>query len=429
MSAILYNSNSKLVSIYQRKHKITSSHELFNKQDLPFQSNNKIDSTAYLQELCLDAYPTSISRQIFQLPDWKLSIHSFFSLIFKNFILTWYGTKIPTKNDDFLKLLFTSLENILDYVDNLNLDWELILCEDIPFILEKHFTIMKQIVSENLTFNDFQKLYLYKNEYPDIIVSKLLASSENGSQIEKEFFKSLLGSLILDKIIGKIVEPFILIDGITSICKKVSKSQSNDAKVNIGADDQSFSRKIEYVLRTISHLIAHMSSSVNKSFTSFNKINQIPFISHYIFTVIKRTFRLDSRKPFLYYICKITQWGIYRVNLINHILQNIFNNIVLNKIITKQVVICSFIKLRHLLFPHDNLLGPGKEVPSPEKMMQLENECVQSIKTVCSNFKFTNFLNITDEEICLFVKCISRDKEMNKFVVHRIIDYMINKIV
>ena len=105
-----------------------------------------------------------------------------------------------------------------------------------------------------------------------------------------------------------------------------------------------------------------------------------------------------------------------------------FNNLLKTKFLNPQTISIMFIQLRHVLFPNDNRMGPGKVPPTEEEFELLKKQCEESISRVCIRHRLYQLLGITDDDISAFVKAICWDKYMNRFILHRLLDCVIAHI-
>lgn len=417
MSSILYNTNSRLLSRYHRKAKLSTQLKHDENEDEPYTSPYDKDSKDYLVSLCCSAYPQVIHRNIQELSPTKLSIHAFFALIFKNFVTSWYGTKIPTADAQFMAELFSLIERLLNYLNTKHdTDFASLICDDWAMLLSQHIRIMRKVVSQDLGYAEFNKLCLYDNRYPRVIVSKITGPLDNGSELQRTFLEALIGDLLLSKVLERIVEPFILMEIIASICNKLL--------LEVEEKPVSALDRIRKWAWSFSHGIAYMTSMNNTTEPAPGR----PFVYKYIFTLFKHAFQLESRKPLFYSGTKFIQKYAARSSTLNHILGNMFNNLLKTKFLNPQTISIMFIQLRHVLFPNDNKMGPGKVPPTEEEFELLKKQCEESISRVCIKHRLYQLLGITDDDISAFVKAICWDKYMNRFILHRLLDCVIAHI-
>ncbi|AMD19024.1 HBR123Wp [Eremothecium sinecaudum] len=427
MSNILYNANSKLVSKYQKKlQQVSVIHEVAH-EDEPFKCKHPKDSRLYLIELCCHVYPVQLYSTIQDLPDWQLSVHALLALLLKNFVISWYGTKIPSKDNEFVVLLFNVVESAIKHLTNHKVNCVQLLYNDLPYILDMHCTIMSRVIDEDLSYDQFLQLYLDDHQYPSNIIIKLMTLVENDSELQKAFLEGLLGDLLLDKIVGKAVAPYLVIKGITSMCDKLLHVDlSNTAKE--AGETNSWISRAEHMLRRSSHFISYLTSafSLKGRKTTMKGV----LCAHlYLFTFLKNITKLQGRKPALYSSMKLLQSLVDRWKPLNHMLSNLIGNVLEQKVLRRDNVhdICN--SLRHALFPNDNKMGEQKPEPSPEELVQLKLQCINSMWEVCQRYRLEGILAIKKTDMQVFVDGICKDVKMNQFLIYRILSYLLTQLV
>ena len=147
------------------------------------------------------------------------------------------------------------------------------------------------------------------------------------------------------------------------------------------------------------------------------------FVDHSIFQLLEETFEVSARKPFLYYFCKNSQIFVNTLPGANQALSGIFSYIITSNLSNVDAISFTFLKLRSLVFPNDNKMGPGKDPPSLEEYNMLKRDCSELIFKVCQKKHYDKILGITKSDCCSFIDSITRDRNMNKFIVQRVIEY------
>ncbi|AAS54356.1 AGL135Wp [Eremothecium gossypii ATCC 10895] len=418
MSSILYNANSRLVVKYQKKYQLaTSSLESEDEgQDEPFSSTHPKDSREYLLDLCCNVYPKHLSSRLQTLPDWSLAIHALVALLFKNFVKTWYGEKIPTTDDALLVLLFDICDETIKNIHASEVNWSQILWNDIPQILDSHMGAMSQVMTEHLTYSEFEQLNLYKGQYPGCLVAKINEISHNRSELQRAFLDGFIGDLILGKIVSKTVAPFILIDIIRSTCDKLLLIHDVEVTVHVEAD-----------------LKSRIWSKITKAFKLIQD-EQVPDmkaavpIGHsYIFTFFKNMFSLERRKPTVYSLVKAVQILVDKVYPFSYLalkLVGCVNRAILNN----STIQHASIAFRHALFPKDNKMAPGKLEPTEEEFLILKVECIKSLWNVCAKYRLPTVLGLKKQDVEDFVEAICYDARMNQFLIYRISECLLGRL-
>lgn len=233
MSTILYNTNSSLILKFQkhnllRQHResalalpSTSEDKQASKdisirnidEDEPFFSDFQKNSDLYLQELCCSVYPTSLHSRICKLnPVIDLPLNAFASLVWKNFVTTWYGTKIRTSDDCLMVQLFDLVQDTLSYMKTVHIEYELFLIEDLPMLLSQHLKAMKQSVSNKDVFQRYCELLSYDGGYyPELFTNYILSSINCESMLQFTFLQALFKDVLIGKVLDKIIEPYYIL--------------------------------------------------------------------------------------------------------------------------------------------------------------------------------------------------------------------------
>ncbi|AGO13735.1 AaceriAGL135Wp [[Ashbya] aceris (nom. inval.)] len=418
MSNILYNANSRLVSKYQKKYELaTSSLESGDEgQDEPFRSTHPKDSREYLLELCCEIYPKDLHSRIHMLRDWSLAIHALLVMFFKNFVKTWYGEKIPSTDDALLSLLFDMCEQTIENIQRSGINWNQILWNELPQILDSHTKVMSQVMAEDLTYAEFEQLYLYQGQYPGCLVAKVDKLLHNHARLQRAFLSGFMGDLVLGKIVGKAVAPYILIDTIRSTCDQLLRIQSVSAQAHI--DQDMFSR---------------IRSTVQKAF-NFMYDDQVPKITaavptthSYIFTFFKNFFSLEKRKPTVYSLLKMVQMLVDSVPPFTYLASKIAGSVD-RAILNSGNVQHASIALRHALFPNDNKMTPPKLEPTEEEFLTQKVECINSIWNLCERYRLSTVLGTQKQDIGCFVESLCRDGRMNQFLIYRICECLLGRL-
>lgn len=425
MPTILYSSNSKHLSRFQRKAKLSSSSSdvRINRNDSPFLSDKKMDSKEYLIDLCSSIYPKSVHSEVARYSETKLAIHAIVALICKNFICSWYGEKIATKDTELVSNIYQLFDDIIDNARETTVDWEQIILDDLPMLIETHIVIMRKVINEKLCLEDFYQLHLYKHTYPHSLTAAIIQNFDNGSKLQSAFMQDFVGDFLLDKLVEKLAEPFIVVDLIRSICNSIQTRK--EEKSNTSQTSNWFQK--------IYHLFANFQiygNKVNKEEEKF--LPSLPitnnFFDHYIFGALSRCLQLESRKPLLFLALKALQVFSNNVEFINSRLTHIFHSKTLSIVSRKGWMSALWLKMRHLLFPHDNKLGPSKEVPTVEEFEQMKKDASLGLQRVARLINANMILGITDVECDSFIAALTYDKNMNKFMLQRLIDYLVTSL-
>lgn len=436
MSTILYNTNSTLIQKFQRntlrqnklqydnKHSISKISINRIAEDEPFSSKFLKDSPEYLQELCQSCLPLSLHQRIKYLnvsPD--LEIMALVSLIYKNFVSTWYGVKIPTNDDQFPTAIYNIVERLILFLRRNPANIESIILDEIPVLLSAHINTMRKISTDSKSptkvYDEYCKLTLYQEDRYPYVLTKLIQSSLNSeSVLQNSFIDALFNQLLLGRILESVSEPYYLLRGISKLCGKIlERREKKQNEISL-----SFISSIAVKLSKLGKLITYMGS-INRR---VEPGAELPLIDTYIFhTIFVDLLRLEEKKPFLYSIGKLCQNLFANSTLITKILKNTFDNIIASKILNSDVI-CNLVRLiRGTLFPNDNLMGPRSIIPTGIEFENFKNNTVNEIWQVCNVYRANILLSISKEDIESMIDSICIEKRCNRLLMFRIIDCML----
>lgn len=416
MSTILYNANSTLVSRFQRKIKSAGEiqHEL--EEDPRFESLFPLDSREYLQELCCSIYTESLMNRINNLSSTKLAMHAFCALLIKNFVKSWYGTKIATSDLELIQELFDLIEQVSNYLTKTIIDWEQLVCDDIPFVLTQHVNIMRHVMEEDLTYEKFLDLYLYEGEYPNVISDRILEPLVSKSMLQKTFLNELFRSLLFERVVESLMDPSVLMDIITKFAKSINDKSERQPRLSLFSYISKLKGKILGAVQYFSKLEKVIISSSDE---------MVPFSHRYIFSFLKTIFRLNSRRPLLYTILKYMQCFAANQPAINTFLRSTFHNVLSSKILASNTITEGFCKLRHILFPKDNKFNPGRKILSEDELIALKTQCEENLTRILKHHSLFTVLAISQRDIHEFIEALNRDKRMNTLLLYKIIETIV----
>ncbi|CAI4058415.1 Nvj3p SKDI_04G4010 [Saccharomyces kudriavzevii IFO 1802] len=463
MPTILYNSNSSLISKYRRSNASKPYKGLLSKKghtrlsskssidsygensdytrdssdDIAFQSEFEKDSVEYLQDLCCSVYPSSLHQRIGTLqllPD--LQINAFIALIFKNFVKSWYGVKIPTNDSKFLTELYNLVQDFIKYIKSSKIDFSNLLLDYIPYLLSSHLRAMGDCFQNiEAVYLQYCQLTLYdRKRYPSVFVDIIQSKLNTKSLLQRSFLDSFLSELVFGHIFDAIVEPFYILDGLNKICMQIKpNATANINKGNALCDKSKYGPwwSLSNIKQNVSQMVRLMSSSTAADSPNLGAISipQVPFLQRYFFTfVIVDLFKLPMRKPFLYSICRTFQYWVSKSKTLNKVMYNIFVNTAQTKFTSPMTIGNLFLSLRHSLFPNDNMMGPPKVIPTGDAFLKFGEECTSNLWGVCTTYKLDKMLAIKKSDITDLVICLSKNRDCNKLLLYRIIDCVVAQL-
>lgn len=431
MSAILYNTNSSLIPKFQRYRQRRGSPDAASPLsrpgasqngpdlDVPFESVHEKNSDAYLQELCCSVYPTSLHRRVRKLnPTNGLPVHAFMCLIWKNFVTSWYNVKIRATDDRFMVQLFELVDEIVLRLKMVDVCYESLLADELPLLLSEHMNAMRLCLRKDNVYKCYCQLTFYEdNYYPQVLSNYLLSSVRCDSSLETTFLQGLLNDLLLGKILDKITEPYYVVAAINKICDawETRRCLAQD-KADRGAF-QRLKRGIARVGQTIALL-----TSMNKN--SGDALSRpFPYMRGFTLVFVD-LLKFPQRKPYLYALGKTLQYWSAKSKSLNAIMQNLFFNVVTRSLRDMSVRSASE-SLRLAVFPNDNKLGPGKDIPVGKEYEEFVSASIEKQWRLVNSLGLNSVLGIDRAQIEELNEMIGRDKRCNKLLVFRIIDCLL----
>lgn len=440
MSAILYNTNSSLIPKFQKYDLLKQSKEspntipasktpslndrsdgsredVLNSADIPFRSDNFKESDAYLKELCCSIYPVSLHSTINQMTSMTdLKVNAFFGLIFKNFVCSWYGPKIPTSDDQFIIHLFKEVQGLIIFIRTRAIEYESLLADDLPKLLSDHIDAMKRVRNDEDIYKAYCNFTGYESGYyPATITGVVKSGLDNDSQLQSTFLDSLFNSLLFGKIADRIAEPYYLLRAISSICSPLLLRHSRSKQLGQNRSPGIINRCATKLRKTCSELSILIQNS--KGTTAVAKV---PLPYRYIFTFIScDILKLPSRRPYLYAIGKTLQFWSAKSAILNKIMHHLFKNVVEDRFLNENTIGKLFSCLRQLLFPNDNMMGPGTMIPTGEAFETVKEECRADLREV---LKSQHLLGLDEKDGFEWIEILCKDKACNKILFFKILD-------
>lgn len=394
--------------------------------DTPFESPFVKNSSEYLLQLCHSIYPEELHEQIDKLSktDGSLELYTFFALILQNFIKHWYGTKIPTNDNEFIILVFNLLKDLINYISNSDWDREMFLLDDVPILISQHMDIIKILRSVNsqIIYKEMCQLYLIPTDlYPNLITDLIKDSLDERSVLQDLFLDALMNKLLLGRVLDSCIEPFYILRGIDKICEKLLnkkiQKESQAFKISFKISNK-FVKLYSYGKEIISNIINNYNDKLRSENKNYSLLNR------YLFTLLnKNLFKLYKRKPIIYTTLRYIQYYLNRSTTITNYLRKRFLYFTSDKIFNERNKQHLFNLLRQLLFPNDNLMGPRSVIPTGEKFMRYKNQIIDKLWLVVKLNHLNTLLGVSQSDIEYFINTICNvEKGCNKLLVFRILD-------
>lgn len=430
--SILYNTSSSLVPKFQRHNLLRQQRDASPASqddatsgstavgdDVPFESRQEKNSDGYLRELCGSVYPGSLHGRIAKLdPLVDLPLQAFMSLVWQNFISSWYGVKVTTCDDRFMVQLFDVVQSIAARLKLTHLEYESFLADDLPTILSEHVHAMRASIDEDDVYGRYCQLTSYKHGYyPQLLTNCILTSAPGSSTLQLTFLQALFNELLLGRIMDRICEPYFALSAIRKLCRQLeAKRQLKDEQPKIGSV-QKLKNWITAAGRTIA-LMTSMKPPAETLSIPFPYINAFTFI-------FVDLLKLPNRKPFLYAIGKTLQYWSAKSKSINAILQNLFINLVKRRVSRDTGIRQLFVSLRVALFPEDNKMGMGTIVPEGDAFETFKSACLDEFWQTIRSFRLDSSLGVNENDVKRAIDIICREKRCNKLLFFNIIDCLL----
>ncbi|SCU89528.1 LAME_0E04060g1_1 [Lachancea meyersii CBS 8951] len=401
MSTILYNANSKLVSRFHRKVKLRNELNVDFSDEPSFKSSHPKNSPEYLRELCKSVYPESLHSNFTDMAISRLSVHAFFALIVQNFVKTWFGTKIPSTDPEFLCELFAIVQRLVVHVENYEVSWEQLILDDLPLVVFEHFQALK---TNGLVYSRENS----SSATADYICSLLRSEST----LEAVFVRSLYVNLLCGKILHSIAEPYLTLE----ILNKVARSKLE----NLHSEPSSIFEKISSTITVVRSALKFHRQGPQQLWR--------PFTHRYFFTCARRLIRFEQRRPFLYCLCKYTEAAAAKIPGFDRFMYRLFQTNVADKLSSGPQVAHIFVALRQLVFPRDTVTGPPRPVFDDHKKKLLREECEQNFYQLLASYKIESIVGLTVTDVKNFVSTISADQCANAQLLERLVACVIAHI-
>lgn len=384
------------------------------------------DDTEYLQQLTknilspnnkLKDFPSLTSSNKID-----LSLYALFSLLIKNFIISWYVESLKLNNiEEFINeliFLFAHIcRNIQGRINEKFDSFIKLLIIDLPYVINNHIAKFNEIEKLQVIDNneEFVKIFLdnygidHIDEYRLLLIEsiiKLLLPNENTeSEISKDFIISLLDGIIMGNLIKNFSQNYVIWEIIGKLCDNDNDEKKKDTSkrdlIKLFIIDDKYNMRFDNWLK----------------FTDFSPILQL----------INIITLCDNKFPLIMIIIKIfIQWimgfTIIKKFINNFIKKNIiesFNDEKISKIINE---------LRHLMFPNDDKFDmKPRFIPNNED--ELNEIFEMNIIKILKFLKNKSIINNNEEEIRVnnLLK-LFKYQEINEILIQNLIDILIKCI-
>ncbi|SCU96843.1 LAFA_0G08394g1_1 [Lachancea sp. 'fantastica'] len=394
MSTILYNANSTLVSRFQRKVKLRNELNQDYNDETSFESQYAKDSPEYLQELCKSVYPACLHASFERMPFSTLSVHAFVALVFKNFIKSWFGPKIPSEDPEFLCEVFALVQRLITHIESHEVHWEQFILDDVPLVVFEHYQLLK---TSGLVYS--------RKTGPSTTANYICSLLHSDSTLEHTFVKSLYEHLLCGKILHSIAEPYLILEILNKAIQfKLQKS---------GSKSSSLVGKVCAILGVV-------RSALNSQLRRPSQLQQT-FAHRFLFSCLRRLTKFEQRRPLLYCLFKYGEAAAAKVPAIDKILYCLFQKCVHDKIASGPQIGRLFLSLRRLIFPSDTVMGPPRPILDDHQKKLLREECEQNIQQFLLLYKLDGLVGLTATDASNFVDVVIADHDANANLLERLL--------
>lgn len=405
--------------------------ELIKQDDPSFISKYEKNTNEYLLDLCNSVFPSTLCDKIrmsAELNNGSLECLAFLSLIVKNFVSYWYGTKIPSEDRELLEEIFQICNKFILYVQDStgNINMTSLLLDDIPLLIADHIKVLRTLKThgiEQCTLEDYIKLSLIEQDtYPFVITELIKHHLPCKSTLQNTFLDSLLNQFLFGRILDSSIEPYYFLKAINKVSDQIiQKKESNSFFKSV---NNNLIQRIGY------KLVSFFSNVIKFKFNSITthpdeyKTTENDVLGAYIWTLMSiDILLLHKKKPLLYTIFCYIRNILMSSNVLNVLINSLFLKRLQPKLLSSNNTKHIFNSLRTLLFPNDDLMGPRTVIPTGEDFINFKLQSVNKLWKVIQQKRLDTLLGITEDDIISSIDMIcQQDKRCNKILFLRVFD-------
>ena len=385
------------------------------------------DDTEYLQQLTknilspnnkLKDFPSLTSSNKID-----LSLYALFSLLIKNFIISWYVESLKLNNiEEFINeliFLFAHIcRNIQGRINEKFDSFIKLLIIDLPYVINNHIAKFNEIEKLQVIDNneEFVKIFLdnygidHIDEYRLLLIEsiiKLLLPNENTeSEISKDFIISLFDGIIMGNLIKNFSQNYVIWEIIGKLCDnndndEKKKDTSKRDLIKLFIIDDKYNMKFDNWLK----------------FTDFSPILQL----------INIITLCDNKFPLIMTIIKIFIQWIMEFTIIKKFINNFIKKNIIESL-NDEKISKIINELRHLMFPNDDKFDmKPRFIPNNED--ELNEIFEMNIRKILKFLKNKSIINNNNEEIRVnnLLK-LFKYQEINEILIQNLIDILIKCI-
>lgn len=384
------------------------------------------DDTEYLQQLTknilspnnkLKDFPSLTSSNKID-----LSLYALFSLLIKNFIISWYVESLKLNNiEEFINeliFLFAHIcRNIQGRINEKFDSFIKLLIIDLPYVINNHIAKFNEIEKLQVIDNneEFVKIFLdnygidHIDEYRLLLIEsiiKLLLPNENTeSEISKDFIISLFDGIIMGNLIKNFSQNYVIWEIIGKLCDNDNDEKKKDTSkrdlIKLFIIDDKYNMRFDNWLK----------------FTDFSPILQL----------INIITLCDNKFPLIMIIIKIFIQWIMEFTIIKKFINNFIKKNIIESL-NDEKISKIINELRHLMFPNDDKFDmKPRFIPNNED--ELNEIFEMNIKKILKFLKNKSIINNNEEEIRVnnLLK-LFKYQEINEILIQNLIDILIKCI-
>ncbi|CCE65443.1 hypothetical protein TPHA_0L00860 [Tetrapisispora phaffii CBS 4417] len=415
-------------------NKVTEQNRHYDILDEPFQCKYPKDSTEYIRELCLSLYPSEVKYSILKInPGPQLHMHAIFALFFNNYVQSWYGTKIAVSNDEFMIKLFEISNKTITYVTNGMAKTNILLLDDISYIISQHFKTIKDIYKYDTldlgAKSNYERYCLYQDDYvrdfPILLTAYIQDSLGGTSELQNSFVDALVDGILLTCVADNICEPYYILKGITKACdallQKNQTEKKKDLSANVLEKASFYYSKYKIIRDKLRKMKLNFDlNQINKKMATNRKEKSI--FEYYLPTfILFDIFHLNTKYPFIYAFIRVASHIVRSIPFLNYLLNALTFTYIYEKFSKHDIPKNSLIMLRTLLFPNDNLMGHSSPIPTGAEYEKYMEACVEKLWKVIQLHNLDMYLSINQIDVTNFVHILVFDKQSNKILAFKIV--------
>ena len=383
------------------------------------------DDTEYLQQLTknilspnnkLKDFPSLTSSNKID-----LSLYALFSLLIKNFIISWYVESLKLNNiEEFINeliFLFAHIcRNIQGRINEKFDSFIKLLIIDLPYVINNHIAKFNEIEKLQVIDNneEFVKIFLdnygidHIDEYRLLLIEsiiKLLLPNENTeSEISKDFIISLLDGIIMGNLIKNFSQNYVIWEIIGKLCDNNNDEKKKDTSkrdlIKLFIIDDKYNVKPNNWLQ----------------FTDFSPILQL----------INIITLCDNKFPLIMIIIKIFIQWIMEFTIIKKFINNFIKKNIIESL-NDEKISKIINELRHLMFPNDDKFDmKPRFIPNNED--ELNEIFEMNIKKILKFLKNKSIINNNEEIRVNNLLKLFKYQEINEILIQNLIDILIKCI-